>query len=306
MRAKWFRQDKVDGDAGAGDGGAAAAAAAATAAAADAGKGQFAWSDGWREHLAGGDEKLMKRLERFDTPAAIFTSYRALEQKLSSGELRANVPFPEKGTDDEKAAWRKDAGLPDKPEAYDLKFDDGFVIGEDDKGLVDGFLKAAHEKNLPPAAVKASVRWYFDTVEKRAQDRQQQDAAFRQESEDSLRAEWGGDYRKNVNLVKSLLDTAPEEIRDQIMFARLEDGKPLTSHPKALQWLVGLARTVNPVTTVVPGADAATIANSIDDEIKKIETTMRKDRKAYNNDDKMQERYRELLGAREQLKAQRK
>jgi hypothetical protein len=65
---------------------------------------------------------------------------------VSSGELKANVPFPEKGTDEEKAAWRKDAGIPDKPEAYDLKFEDGFVVGEDDKPMVDELPQAAHER----------------------------------------------------------------------------------------------------------------------------------------------------------------
>jgi hypothetical protein len=140
MRNKWWEQDKAGDDkagagggaaaagegagaagagagaAGAGGAGAAAGAAAAGAGAAAGGDAKaFTWGDGWREHLAAGDDKARARLERFQTPTDIFKSYRALEQRVSSGELKANLPFPDKGTDEEKAAWRKDAGIPTSP-----------------------------------------------------------------------------------------------------------------------------------------------------------------------------------------------
>lgn len=318
---RWFVQDKAEE----GDGGAAGAAAAATVvsggaapaaggdaaagAAAAAGAGAAAdtkakWPDTWRQELAAGDEKTLKRLERFQSPADIFTSYRALEQRLSSGELKANVPFPEKGTPEEQAKWRTEAGLPDKPEAYDLKFDDGFVIGEADKPMVDAFLKSAHAKNLPPSAVKESVRWYFDSLESRVKEQTEAENKYRETSEEELRAEWGQDFATNRNLVRGLIQTAPKDLQDLIMYARLSDGKPFTSHPGALKWMTSLARQLNPVTTVIPGVDSANMASSIDDEIAEIDKLMRTDRKAYNKDTKKQERYRELLDARARLNAQ--
>lgn len=289
----------------AGDGKGADGGAGAAAGSGDAGKA-FAWGDGWRQQIAGADEKELKILERFADPPTMWRSYRALQQRLSSGELKANVPFPEKGTDEDKAKWRTEAGIPDKPESYDLKWDDGFVIGEAEKPMVDAFLKTAHAKNLSPAMVKESVRWYFDSQEARVKELTETEAKYRQESEDVLRTEWGQDFRPNIDSVKALIGMAPKELQEQLMFARLADGKPLTSHPGALKFLAGLARQLNPVTTVIPGADGANLASSIDDELAKINKVMRENRKAYNADQKMQERYRELLAAQERLKAQQK
>src|SRR5512135_169053 len=45
------------------------------------------WPDDWREKLAGNDEKALKRLGRFASPAGIFKSFRELEAKFSRGEL---------------------------------------------------------------------------------------------------------------------------------------------------------------------------------------------------------------------------
>jgi len=74
------------------------------------------------------------------------------------------------------------------------------------------------------------------------------------------------------------------------------------NHPDMARWLAMNARTINPVATVVPGA-GANIAGAIDDEITSIEKMMRTDRQAYNKDEKMQARLRELYGARERAKA---
>jgi hypothetical protein len=99
---------------------------------------------------------------------------------------------------------------------------------------------------MAPNAVKDAVRWYFDDRQARRGARAGRRATA-PETEDTLRAEWGNEYRKNVNLVKSLMDTAPAEVRDRVMSARLSDGTPLLSDPHAVKWLNSLAREVNPV-----------------------------------------------------------
>jgi hypothetical protein len=258
----------------------------------------------WLARASGRRRRQGARAPRaLPVPADIFKSYRAIEQRVSSGELKANLPFPDKGSDEEKAAWRKDAGIPDKPEAYDLKFEDGFVVGEDDKPMVENFLKHAHERNMAPNAVKDAVRWYFDDLDKRAAEREQADEQLRQSTEDTLRAEWGNEYRKNITLVKSLMDTAPAEVRDRVMSARLSDGTPLLSDPNAVKWLNSLAREVNPAASVMPGSDTGNLASSIDDEIKVIEKYMRTNRAEYNKDPQKQQRLRDLYDARSKVKA---
>src|SRR3546814_8159770 len=82
-------------------------------------------------------------------------SQRALEQKLSSGEFKKAIG-PD-ATPEQIAEWRKEQGIPEKPEDYDLKFDNGLVIGEADKPLVAEFLKASHATNVTPAQAKAQI-----------------------------------------------------------------------------------------------------------------------------------------------------
>ena len=262
---------------------------------------QQAWPNTWREDFAGGDEKLAARLQRFTSPKDIFTSYRALEQRLSSGELKAVTPFPEDGAPEQQAAWRKENGIPEKPEAYDLKFDDGLVVGEDDKPWVDSFLKAAHAKNMPNDQVKATLKWYYDFKDSQDAAREQADADVARKVIDELRAEWGTDYRTNMNGIHALLDTAPEGVKAKIMNTRQADGTPLMSDPDFLKFMTGLFRQINPVTSIGYGGDDSQVAKSIDDELNQIREVMRTNRPKYNKDERMQARYRELLSAQERM-----
>ena len=258
------------------------------------------WPDDWRVKLSP-DGKHSKTLDRFASPNALLDSYLALRGKVDSGELKSTSPYPDKGKPEEQTAWRKAHGIPESAEGYTPKFADGLVIGEEDKPFVDDFLKAAHATNATPDQVNGLLRWYYGNQEKALDAQQEKDANYLKDSEDTLRAEWGGEYRTNVNTIQGLVDTIPADIKDAFMNARLGDGTALLANPSMVRWLVHTARTVNPVATVVPGA-GANIAGAIDDEITAIEKVMRTDRKTYNNDPKMQERLRVLYGAREKAK----
>lgn len=255
------------------------------------------WPADWRAKLSP-DGKHAKTLDRFASPNAVLDSYLALRQKVDSGELKSTSPFPEKGTPEEQVAWRKSHGVPERAEDYALKFGDGLVIGDDDKPFVEGFLQAAHGSNATPEQVNGILHWYYGTQEKALAAQEEKDATYLSQSEDALRAEWGPEYRTNVNMLRGLVDTMPESIKDLFVNARLGDGTALMNHPDMARWMVHTARTVNPVATVVPGA-GANISGAIDDEITSIEKTMRTDRKAYNSDLKMQARLRELYDARQ-------
>jgi hypothetical protein len=248
----------------------------------------------------------MARLQRFTTPKDIFTSYRALEQRLSAGELKAVTPFPDKGTPEQQAAWRKEQGLPAKPEEYDLTFADGLVIGEDDKPFVDNFLKAAHAANYTPTQVKEALRFHYANQEAQAEAREQADADVARKVIDELRLEWGGDYRTNMNGISTLLKLAPAGVEEKLKNSRTADGTPVMSDPDTLRFLVGLFRQINPVSSVVPAGDEAAMNKSIDDELSQIKDVMRTNRAKYNKDEKMQARYRELIAAKERMGGQKK
>jgi hypothetical protein len=260
------------------------------------------WPDDWREQLAGGDEKELKRLQRFTSPLTLRKSHRALEQKLSSGELKKALG-PD-ATPEEVAAWRKDMGVPEKPDGYDLKFDNGLVIGEDDKPLVAAFLTAMHAENATPSQVKAGVAAYYKIQEQQQADRAQKDAEVRAAAEDDLRAEWGVEYRRNVGMVQALLATVPEEARDLFASARLADGTPMFSHPDMLRFFVGLQREINPAATLVP--NTGNQAQTIDNELSDLKAKMGDRDSDYWKGPKaeaMQARYRALLDAKAKMAA---
>lgn len=256
------------------------------------------WPDKWRDELAGGDEKARQRLERFAAPTDIFKSFRALEQRVSSGDLKANVPFPEKGTAEEQTAWRKEQGVPETHDKYELKLPEGFVIGEADKPLVDGFLKDMHADNASPAAVNRAVNWFFKNRDTQMKANQEATSKVRQETEDALRGEWGNDYRKNDDVIDGLLSEtlADEELRKDIADAR-------KLNPGLSKWLLGVALQLNPAGTILPNTGGNTV-QAISDEITSLKKMMGDQNSEYWKGPKAtanQARYRELTAAKDRL-----
>lgn len=258
------------------------------------------WPEDWRQKLAGDDERLSKRLERMNSPADVLKSWRALEQKQSTGELK--TVLPEGATDEQVAEYREANGIPTEPKGYLEKLPDGVIIGENDQDMVNGFLDAMHEQNASPELVGKSIEWFYSRQEQAVAALHEEDNAFKADAEETLRAEWGGEYKDNIKAFESFIDTAPESIRDLIRTGRLADGSVIGNNPDVLKWFSAMSKEINPAATVVPGS-AGTSAQSIDDEIAKIEGTMRSDRAAYNKDSAMQDRYMKLLQAKEKMSA---
>lgn len=273
----------------------------------------------WRENYAArlkanaeksGDKtfdeaKLLGRLQRYAGPDAAFDALIGLQNKVSAGELRSVTPFPEKGTDEQKTEWRKANGLPGAADGYQIKLPAGMALGEEDKPAVDSFLKAAHSANIPPSQVSAAVKWYLDFAEEQAAARHQADNDLVANVEDALRAEWGGDYRKNKSLIEALLDQGGEDVKEAFFGARLSDGTPLLSHLPSLRYLIDRAREVIDSTTLVPG-DGASMGKSVDDELRQLQELMRAPRgspeyRKYWGDPRAQARYRELVNAKEKM-----
>ncbi len=265
------------------------------------------FTDGWRNQYAGTDAKKLQRLERYASPSAALDALFAAESKIHSGELKAVRPYPEKGTDEEKAAWRAEAGVPADHKGYEIKLEDGLVIGDDDKPMVEKFLQGMHASNAHPSHVNAALNTYYKI---QAEDRarvEQEDAAFQKASEDTLRAEMGGDYRTNFNLIKALVQAHPG--LEEVMTARGSDGRLLGDNPETIRSLVALARTINPVVTLTPG-QGENMSQAVETEIEGIEKMMRDDppgaRAAYFKDQKKQARYLELVGWRDRQKEAKK
>ena len=258
-------------------------------------KGNGAFPDNWRQAIAGDNADELKQLERYSTPQDVWKKARALEVRLSSGELRSNLP--KDATPEQTAAWRKENGVPEAPEKYELKLKDGLVIGAEDKPIVDSFLKRLHGKHVTNEQASELVNAYYDILEAEAAKGETEKAGVKQKVSDALTTKWGGDYRGNMNRIAALVDAnvpITSKLKGMIQ-ATIETNQEFA------ELMETFARQINPVTTLIPGA-GANIANALADEINAIELKMRTDRDAYNKDEALQARYRDLLEARERIK----
>jgi hypothetical protein len=259
------------------------------------------WGADWRTKMAGGDEAALKRLARYADPTAAVKALSQLQERISKGELKA--PLGKDATPEQIAAWRTENGIPETPDKYDLG---ALKIDPRDKPIIDSFLKTAHAKGMNAEQTRDSIDWYYSEVSRVAEERAAADKAAASAAEETLREAWGNtDYKANLASVNSLLATAPADVRENLTYGRLADGTPILAHAPTVQYLLGLALEINPASVIdIPGGGNR--MDSIDSEIANIEKVMRTDRPAYNKDEKMQERYRTLLGAKNKLQDQNK
>ena len=286
------------GDGGGGDGKAADGKGADTGG--DGKPPESWWKEDWRDQVAKDDKSVKNILGRFATPSDAIQSAIDIRKKISAGEIK--MPLPKDAKPEDIAKWRTENGIPESPDKYELKLRDGLSIGKDDKPIIDGFLKAMHDKNTHPDVASAAVDWYYGEIERQTEARAVADKAKASEAQEVLREEWGPEYRTNLNVVENLLSTMPKDVADDFKYGRLANGTPIMASPAAIKWLLNMNLQLNPHSKVV-GNTAGNPASAIDDEIAKIEKVMTTDRKSYNKDEKMQSRLRELYTAREGLKA---
>ena len=267
-----------------------------------------AWRDDWLDAMSEGDEKTRKRIARFQSPAGVAKSLMAAEGRIRSGDTRD--PFPDKGTDEEKAAWRKEAGLPESHEGY---FDKLTVeVPDSDKPAAEHFAKGWHERHLSPDGFNAAIELYYGLLDHVGEQVETQDAVRKQNTEDDLRNDWGSRYREIDASVSNMLDRhMPEEAGQVLKGARDESGALLWDNPAFRKGLAAMALEINPLNTIVPvGEDPG---KGIDEEIESIEKMMGNQRSEYwsgpkdkNGETKLQVRLRQLYEARDKVQARNK
>jgi hypothetical protein len=249
----------------------------------------------WRDEYAGDDDKFKSTLERFSTPADMGNAFREAQGKIRSGQFR-DAPG-EGATDEDVAAFRAANGIPAEAAGYMDNLPDGLVIGDEDREIMGDFMGVLHDMNVDPKVGHAVIGWYNNFAEQQQDQLADMDADHHQATEDQLREQWGGDYRANINLIGSLIDsTFGAEYKEVILNARDPDGRAIMNIPGVLEGLAELSRKVNPIAQIAaPGGDPAQTLNS---EIGELEKYMREDRKGYNNDEPAQARLRQLYDIR--------
>lgn len=260
------------------------------------------WADDWRQQIAGEDKKALDRLGRFATPADIFKSLREAEKKLSEGVKPLAKPG-EKATEEEWAAYRKTAGIPESVDDYvkAIELSDKREIGSDDKPVVAAFAERAIKAGVAPKDMAPLVEEYYAMQEEMVAQQAEKDAEFKTSSMQALREEWGGDFKANINSLRPYFETVDGGLFDNLLGGRLADGTKIGDHPSVIKFFVAKALQENPAATVVPAGGNQ--IETIEAEIKAIERRMREDRPAYFKDSAAQERYRKLIEARDKVAA---
>lgn len=257
------------------------------------------WGEDWRESYAGQDEKKLNVLKRYASPQAALDALFAAQAKIGSGEVKA--PLPANATPEQVAQYRKDNGIPEKPEGYLTDLPADVKIAPHNKDMATYIATRMHEVNAPPALVQQGLRLVNDWQEQLIEKRIDQDARLQVDTEEALRQEWGPEYRANVNNIKAWLGTAPAEVSEGILHARTMNGDPLVSSPSVMRWLGALAREALPFGTIVPGASGSVSAAAGEARIAEIEAMMKPNHaqhKEYLSNEKIQKEYRDLIDAR--------
>lgn len=260
----------------------------------------------WREIMSGGDPKALSYFKRYASPANVGKALLGLRSKMDAGEIVRTKPEGDPNDPKHVEAlneWRAQAGVPEKPDGYLEKVPDGLVIGEDDKPHVESFIKDMHGADAPPGYVHKALQWYAGVKEQNAQARAEADKTFRVQAEDSLRSEWGPEYRPNINGVRSMFQNYGNDgLLDKFFGARMADGTPLGDDPDTLRFLVSLDKQINPQGTVPPPDSVAGKAMASEkDTIRKAMQDQGSDYyrgpKDASGETAMARRYREIVEA---------
>jgi hypothetical protein len=258
------------------------------------------WPEDWRDRLAGNDEKLRSRLNRFTEPENVVKSWLNAEKKISSGQFRSVLP--ENPTDEQVAAWRAENGIPTEWTEYSSDLPDGVVWGEEDKTIIDGFLEHAHQSNIPQEHVTNALAWYNQLQEDQSAAQANSDLEQKTNNMVTLKEDWGDQYQGNLNAIRGALDLYGEvevggekvSFTDYLYNARGVNGGLLGNDAVVLKALADMALKINPAASIAPGSVDSSL-KTINERIAEIESFMSKDRMAYFRDENMQKEFGELL-----------
>lgn len=230
------------------------------------------WGDDWRDKMAGGDETITKALSRYNTPAGVAKALAVAQRTISEGKINKPVEKPADPTDAKAMAeWRKANSIPDEPTGYKLPDAVTKALTDADKPVLASFTEFAHAKGARPDVIEIASEWYVENQRAIAEAQAAEDGQYKDEAEDKLRAEWGGEYKGNFNLAKRFLDESPMSWEGWAGI-RGPDGRKFGDSPDFMNWATELARAKFG-DGVFASADAATKHDNRRAEIEKIRDT---------------------------------
>lgn len=261
-------------------------------------KGSSSWPENWRLDMSGGDEKLAKQLERYQNPGEVSKALLAAQQRIRSGEYRRVTPPPDTKDEAALAAWREEQGLPKTAAEYTFDVVEGFDFAKADpqtKAALGEFQQTFHSANLSKQQADAVVKGITAVSQKQMEEQAKADAEYGDRAEDTLRADWGADYRTNIqanwNFLTQKLGSAEEATA--FVEARMPNGRKLGDNPAISKLINEMARMEGSDIIYNGGGDA----KGVDARIAEIEKMISNQSADYTN--AVAEEYQGLLAKRE-------
>jgi hypothetical protein len=164
-------------------------------------------ADGSANDLNAGGEKVTGIRAQFSDPLKNHEAFTGMNKaddlanayletmgkvKDYEGKLANSIPkLSDKSTEEERAAYFKAIGMPDKPEEYEMQLPEGTVA---DPKFIEGFTKMAFDNGFSKPQVASLTAWYTQNM-KDTQATVEKSLKVRQEKAvNELKDEWGGEY----------------------------------------------------------------------------------------------------------------
>ncbi len=236
------------------------------------------WPTDWRTKgmveagIAADDAKTKALLDRYTSPGDIIKKMLEQEKLIRSGEMKK--PLSKDAKPEEIAAWRKENNVPESPDKYDLTLDDGLVIGEADKPVVDNILKVLHDQNINNDVANKVLSAYYAQEKQFLAGLETIKAKFSKDQDNILHQAWGKEYTPNENSITNLKGTFSEETRSALDGALDSNMMPLMDNAAFKRDLAMLARALNPH-DIVTDPSGGSQMSSVQDEISGIQKLMK-------------------------------
>lgn len=223
--------------------------------------------------MFGDDPKVQEWAKRLTDPTAAGKMLLAAQQRIRSGEYKRSAPKDD--SPEAMKVWREEQGIPETANDYPFPLPGGAEFEKLDdaaKGRISFFREGFHKLNLPADKAEAVVKLYNEQVEKDAIAQATADANLADATEDALIADWGKDFKVNMQANYNFLSKGlGPELTESLLTARMEDGRRFMNIPEVAKWLNAMARAEGG--DFLESGDAAGSAMNRLDEIRQIMRT---------------------------------
>lgn len=156
-----------------------------------------AFKQGWHESLPDDLKPYSGSLAKYPNAAELLRGLGNAQKLIGQRPQELKPPGPD-ATPEQKAAWFKTIGVPEKPEEYGLKKPDNLPEGvpwSDEDAAA--FQAKAHELGLTPAQVQAIAAFDLERATKATAKGQGEITAYIEGQKTALKAEWGEKFEAN-------------------------------------------------------------------------------------------------------------